>query len=88
MKLNPTRQSWDEWKQTLARAVQHGQSAGMSQEEIRQRAQDLGDLLAHTVDPANPEQKVLAELWNAADQQEQQALASTIVKMVSGGPKG
>lgn len=78
-------QSWDEWKQTLAQAVKRGQQAGMSHQDIRQRARSVGHLLASSVDPSNPEQKVLAELWRAADEQEQQALANTIVKMVSGG---
>ena len=82
-----TNQSWEEWKQTLAQAVQQGQQAGMSQREIAKRAEQIGDLLSKNVDPANPEQKVLAELWRAADQQEQQALASAIVKMVSGGQR-
>ena len=77
-------QSWDEWKQTLAQAVLQGQKAGMSQEDIKNRAAQIGDFLAQNVDPANREQKLLAELWNAANEQEQQALASTIVKMVSG----
>jgi len=79
-------QSWEEWKQTLARAVSQGEAAGLSHDTIRERAKDIGSILANTMDTANPEQKVLAELWRAADSHEQEALASTIVKMVSGGP--
>lgn len=77
-------QSWDEWKQTLAQAVLQGQKVGLSQQDIKNRAADIGDFLAQNLDPANPEQKVLAELWQAASEEEQQALASTIVKLVSG----
>lgn len=75
-------QEWDSWKQTLAQAVQRGQSMGMSQEQLANRAEQIGDVLAQNVDPQNPEQRVLKELWTSADEQEQQALASAIIKMV------
>lgn len=75
-------QSWEQWKQTLAQAVQRGQALGMSQEQLTNRAEQIGDILAQRVDPQNPEQRVLQELWNSADEQEQQAIASAIIKMV------
>lgn len=75
-------QAWDSWKQTLAQAVQRGQSMGMSHEQLANRAEQIGDVLAQNVDPQNPEQRVLQELWSSADEQEQQALASAIIKMV------
>lgn len=75
-------QSWENWKQTLAEAVQKGQSMGMSHEQMASRAEQIGDILAQNVDPQNPEQKVLQELWTNANEQEQQALASAIIKMV------
>lgn len=74
-------QSWENWKQTLAEAVQKGQSMGMSHEQMAGRAEQIGDILAQNVDPQNPEQKVLQELWTNANEQEQQALASAIIKM-------
>lgn len=75
-------QSWDEWKKTLAKAVDQGKSLGMGTDELVQRAEQIGDVLAREVDPNNPEQRVLKELWSSADQDEQKALASTIIKMV------
>lgn len=55
---------------------------GMSSDELVNRAEQIGDVLAKEVDPKNPEQRVLKELWTSADEEEQKALASTIIKMV------
>lgn len=75
-------QSWESWKKTLAEAVQKGQSLGMSHEQMANRAEQIGDILAQNVDPQNPEQRVLQELWTSANEEEQQAIASAIIKMV------
>lgn len=75
-------QTWDQWKQTLAQAVQQGESMGMDADALVERADQIGDLLSQRVDPQNREQQVLKELWTNADEDEQKALASTIIKMV------
>ncbi len=76
--------SWEEWKSQLADAVKLGQSMNLSPEQLAQRAEQVGDFLARNVDPKNPEQKVLKELWQAADEKDQQAIARTLIKLVSG----
>lgn len=76
--------SWEGWKQQLAQAVKIGERLDMSQDQMAQRAEAIGDFLAQQVDPRNPEQKVLQELWQAADQDEQQAIAGAMIKLVSG----
>ncbi len=75
-------QTWDEWKKTLAQAVGQGRAMGLSRDELVHRAEQIGDVLANSVDPTSPEQRVLKELWTSADEDEQKALASTIIKMV------
>lgn len=75
-------QTWDDWKKTLAQAVDQGKSMGMDQDDLVNRAEHIGDVLAQKVDPQNPQQRVLKELWSSADENEQKALASTIIKMV------
>lgn len=75
-------QTWEEWKKTLAQAVSQGKALGMNKNEMVNKAEQIGDVLAKEVDPANPEQRVLKELWSSADENEQKALASTIIKMV------
>lgn len=75
--------SWQGWKEQLARAVQIGERMDMSHEQMAQRAEKIGDFLARQIDPRNPEQKVLQELWQAADQDEQEAIAGAMIKLVS-----
>jgi len=74
---------WSEWRQTLAQAIDVGHGMGMSDEEIAQKAEAIGDFLAKNVDPKNPEQRVLKELWEVADEEQQQELARLIIEMVS-----
>lgn len=76
--------SWEAWKSQLAQAVQLGQSMNLSQEELAKRAEQVGDFLASKIDPKNPEQKVLRELWEAADDEEQRTIANVLIKLVSG----
>lgn len=78
-------QDWSEWRQTLAQAIDVGRSMGMSDRDIAQKAEAIGDFLAQNVDPQNPEQRLLKELWEVADERQQQELARLIIEMVSKG---
>lgn len=78
--------SWDAWKKTLAQAVGLGEKMGLDQTVMARRAEQVGDYLAKQVDPANPQQRLLQELWEAGDQEEQRALASMIIKLVDRAP--
>lgn len=73
---------WSEWRETLAKAVNIGHSMGLSDEEIADKAEMIGDFLANNVDPQNPEQKVLKELWESADERQQHELAKLLINMV------
>lgn len=84
MDTNIVSGSWDEWKQQLAQAVQLGEKMNIAPEQIAERAEQVGDFLANRVDPRNPEQKVLKELWQAADEEEQRTIAGVIINMVAG----
>lgn len=76
--------SWSEWKSQLQEAVQIGESLNLSPDQMAQRAEQIGDFLAQRIDPKNPEQKLLKELWQAADDEEQKTLAGILIKLVSG----
>jgi Protein of unknown function (DUF3243). len=82
--MQPVAGSWEEWKSQLAEAVQLGKAMHMSPEQIAERAEQVGDFLAKRIDPQNPEQRVLKELWEAADDEEQRTIASVLIKLVSG----
>lgn len=73
---------WAKWKNTLAKAVNLGESVGMSENTIENIAVKVGNVLAANVDPENREQRLLQELWKVADDSERKVLSKLIVKMV------
>ena len=75
-------ENFDTWKGFLANRLEQAQQQGMNQQTINSIAAEVGDYLAENVDAKNKEEAVLKELWNAASEQEQQAIASTLVKLV------
>lgn len=70
------------WKDYLKNKLDAAKQTGMSQETMTNVAHQVGDYLNEKVDPKNEEQRLLQELWNAADEEEQQAIASTMIKLV------
>ncbi|WP_156289122.1 DUF3243 domain-containing protein [Oceanobacillus salinisoli] len=79
--------NFDTWKGFLSNRLQQAQQQGMDQQTINSIASEVGDYLAQNVDAKNKEESVLRDLWNAASEQEQQAIASTMVKLVQGNSK-
>lgn len=75
-------QSWATWKKTLSVIVNTGELIGFSDETLNKAAFAIGDFLADKIDPANREQKLLAELWSVGSEDERRALASMILKSV------
>lgn len=73
---------WNNWKDTLRRAVNLGETVGMSQNTIENIGVKVGDFLAARVDPENREQRLLQELWKVGDDSDRKALSKMIVKMV------
>ncbi|MEN1969930.1 DUF3243 domain-containing protein [Lentibacillus sp. N15] len=74
--------NFDTWKDFLANRLEQAQEEGMSQKTISNMAYEVGDYLAKKVEVKNDEEAVLHELWNAASKDEQQAIASSMVKLV------
>ncbi|HLR66201.1 DUF3243 domain-containing protein [Virgibacillus alimentarius] len=74
--------NFETWKEFLANKLNQAQAQGMSQETITNVAHEVGDYLSQSVEAKNEEEAVLRELWNAASEDEQQALASAMVKLV------
>jgi len=81
--MNLANTDWDTWKKTLGQAVEFAEELGISKQKISSLAQQAGDLLADSVTPANPEQKVLKELWDVAESEERKVLANLMTKLVS-----
>ncbi|GIN83631.1 hypothetical protein J6TS2_00170 [Heyndrickxia sporothermodurans] len=74
--------NWSQWKDFLGDRLNQAKQQGMTQETITQLAEQVGDYLSQQVEPKNEQQKILADLWSVASQEEQQAIANVMVKLV------
>jgi hypothetical protein len=74
-------ENWDKWKETLGKAVDLGETVGMSDKTINKIAERVGTFLSNNVDPRNDEERLLRELWDAADKNDKEVLAKLIVKI-------
>ncbi len=72
---------WGDWKKTLGKAVDLGESVGMSDKSITNIAEKVGSFLSNTVDPRNDEERLLKEMWDVADDRDRDVLAKIIVKI-------
>ncbi|WP_048602437.1 DUF3243 domain-containing protein [Rubeoparvulum massiliense] len=76
-------ESFDRWKQFLSERVEQAEKSGMDSDIMSNAAYHIGDYLAEQVDPKNGEERLLKELWDAGDEDEQRVLANLMVKYVS-----
>lgn len=74
--------NFESWKDFLGDRLHQAEGQGISQHAISDLAYDIGDYLTNHVEPKNDQEAVIKELWNAADQKEQHAIANTMVKLV------
>ncbi|WP_349410562.1 DUF3243 domain-containing protein [Pseudalkalibacillus sp. SCS-8] len=74
--------NWEEWKGFLGSRLRHAEEKGMKGEAITEIATEIGGYLAEQVEPKNAEEKVLADLWNVASEEERHSIASMMVKLV------
>lgn len=80
--------NWEQWKDFLGDRVNQAESQGIDREQINQLAYQVGDYLAKQVDPKNEQERVLADLWSVASKEEQEAIASMMVKLVQNNGAG
>jgi len=74
--------NWEQWKNFLGDRLNQAQNEGMDQSVIKDMAYQIGDYLANNVDPKNEQERVLADLWSVATEEEQHAIANMMVKLV------
>lgn len=72
---------WGDWKKTLGKAVDLGETVGMSDRNITKVAEKVGTFLSNNVDPRNDEERLLKEMWDCADASDREVLAKLIVKI-------
>ncbi len=73
---------WDRWKETLEKAVNLGETVGLSENTIEKIGVKVGNMLSANVDPENKEQRLLQELWRVGDDSDRRVLSKMLVKMV------
>jgi hypothetical protein len=76
-----TLEKWNKWKETLGKAVDLGETVGMSDNTINNIAEKVGTFLSNNVDPHNNEERFLKELWDVADENDRKTLAKLVVRM-------
>lgn len=74
--------NWDQWKNFLGDRLNEGEQQGLKDETVNSLAFEIGDYLAKQVEPQNEQEKVLADLWSVASDQEKHSIASMMVKLV------
>ncbi len=75
-------ENWQQWKDFLGDRLDQAQDQGMSEKVINDIAYQVGDYLAKEVEPKNEQERILADLWSVATEEEQRAIASMMVKLV------
>lgn len=80
--------NWNQWKDFLGDRLNQAQTEGMNQQVISDIAFQVGDYLAKQVDPKNEQERILADLWSVASEQEQHAIANMMVKLVQNNGTG
>lgn len=74
--------NWQQWKDFLGDRLEQAKNQGMSHEVINEVAYQVGEYLAEQVEPKNEQERILADLWNVASEEEQHAIANMMVKLV------
>ena len=75
-------QSFSHFTSFLKDQLAKGESLGLSDGMLAKATRFVADHLAKNEEPRNREEKVLNELWQAADEDEKKALSRVLVKMV------
>ncbi|SFU46639.1 DUF3243 domain-containing protein [Alicyclobacillus macrosporangiidus] len=74
-------ENWERWQEFLGEQVDKAQAMGVSNDKITEVAHRMGSFLAEKVDPKNPQERLLKQMWDASNEDEQHTLASIMVKM-------
>lgn len=72
---------WGDWKDTLGKAADLGETIGVSDKTITNAAEKIGTFLSNNMSPRNDEERLLKELWDAANEEDRKTLAKLVVKI-------
>lgn len=75
-------ENFDRWKEFLGERVEQARDAGLSDSQIEEVAVRMGNFLANKVDPENPQERLLKQMWDANPDQ-QHNMARMMINMVT-----
>ncbi|TLS37394.1 DUF3243 domain-containing protein [Pseudalkalibacillus caeni] len=75
-------ENWDHWKSFLGDRLNQAEGQGLNKGVVSDVAYQIGGYLAEQVEPKNEQERLLADLWSVADEEEQHAIANMMVKLV------
>lgn len=84
----PSGDSFHDFRQNLTTRLRQAQSIGASRGTILNAAKDVAEWLNAEVPPANPEQRLLKELWDVSDDRERHSLTNALVKFIDQTQEG
>lgn len=73
--------NFDTWKKFLGERVVQAEKLGMSEDTISKLAYEIGEFLDEKVDPQNPSNRALKELWDVGNREERRTIAHLMVKL-------
>ncbi|KAA9006453.1 DUF3243 domain-containing protein [Paenibacillus spiritus] len=73
--------NFDTWKKFLGERVVQAEKMGMSEDTISKLAFEIGEFLDNKVDPQNPSNRAIKELWDVGDEAERHTIASLMVRL-------
>ena len=74
-------ESFQKWQDFLGKGAGFLEKLGIAEKNLAGIAKGMGDFLADSVDPANPQQRVIKDLWDCADDNEKQTIATLVLRM-------
>jgi len=75
-------ENFHDWKQFLNERVDQAQGMGLENDTVANLAYQIGDYLAAQVDPKNEQERLLKELWDHSNEEQQKVLAQVMVQLV------
>jgi hypothetical protein len=83
----PFTDSFSDFRRSLADRLRQAHEIGASRGTVLNAAKDVAEWLYAEVEPRNPEQRLLKELWDVADDNERHSLTNMLVKFVDEGQR-
>lgn len=75
-------ENFDKWKEFLHDKVVLAEKMGFSDATIAKGVDAIQNILSKIVEPQNPEERLLHQLWELGNSDEREALSNLVLKLV------